>query len=158
MIARLRLLLRDTRGHSIVELALVAPILGALLVGMTDLSRGYSTKLQLEQAGQRAIEKIMQTSFQTTAADSLKTEAAGAAGVDSSAVTVNYWLECDGVKQTTGTMDEAYNGVCGSGAKYARYLSVSIVKTYTPMFAFRFAGANSNGTYTLTGKSGVRVQ
>ena len=51
-------LARDDRGASIVELALVVPIMGSLLIGMVDLSRAYSHKLKLEQAAQRAIEKV----------------------------------------------------------------------------------------------------
>jgi Flp pilus assembly protein TadG len=60
MIRRLRALREDVRGSTIVELALVAPIFATFVVGMTDLSRGYSLKLQLEQAAQRSIERAMQ--------------------------------------------------------------------------------------------------
>ena len=35
-------LAKDEGGASIIELALVAPILATLLVGMVDLSRAYS--------------------------------------------------------------------------------------------------------------------
>ena len=38
-------LFRDERGTSIIELALVAPLLATLVIGMSDLSRGYSAKL-----------------------------------------------------------------------------------------------------------------
>ena len=55
---------QDEGGASIIELALVAPILATLLIGMVDLSRAYSRKLMLEQAAQRAIEKIQQ--YQST--------------------------------------------------------------------------------------------
>lgn len=159
MIARLRSLARDDRGASIIELALIAPFFATMLVGTVDLSRGFSEKLQLTQAAQRSIEKIMQTSFETTAVDSLKAEAAATAGVDVSAVTVDYWLQCNGVRQTGADKDVAYNGVCPSGQDYARYLQVNISKIYTPMFSrVRFSGANSDGTYTLHGKAGIRVQ
>lgn len=148
-IAELR---RDERGASIIEMAMVAPFLAALLIGMVDLSRGYSEKLQLEQAAQRAIEKVMQGQKNTTVYDALKAEGAAAAGVSPDAVTVDYWLECDGVRQ------DDYDTNCSSGQTYARYLSLEIVKTYTPMFSTRYAGANEDGTYTLLGKAGIRVQ
>ena len=48
-------------ARSIIELALVAPILASLLIGMVDISRAYSAKLPIEQAAQRAIEKVQQT-------------------------------------------------------------------------------------------------
>ncbi|QNN64101.1 pilus assembly protein [Sphingomonas rhizophila] len=101
--SRFRNLLRDDRGASIIELAFVAPIFATMLVGMTDLSRGFSAKLQLTQAAQRSIEKVMQTSFQTGAVDTLKAEAASAAGVDASAVTIDYWLQCNGSGKTGWT-------------------------------------------------------
>lgn len=149
---RLRQLGRDHRGAAVIEVALVAPIFGAFIVGVVDLSRGYSAKLVLEQASQRAIEKVMQGQADTTTAAALKTEAAAVAGVAESAVTVDFWLECDGARQ------DDYTEPCPPGEPYARFMSVSITKTYTPMFAMKFAGANSNGTYTLTGRTGVRTQ
>ena len=160
MIRKLRELGRDNRGASIIELALIAPFFATMIVGVTDLSRGFSAKLQLTQAAQRSIEKVMQTSFQTSAVDTLKAEAAATAGVDVSAVDVDYWLQCNGVRQTGMDKDTAYNGVCPSSSpNYARYLVVNITKTYTPMFSrIKFAGANADGTYTLHGKAGIRVQ
>lgn len=143
---------RDERGASIIEMALVAPFLAALVIGMVDISRGYGQKLQLEQAAQRAIEKAMQGKKQTSLYDTLKSEGATAAGVSESAVTVDYWAECSGVRQAT------YNTDCGTGVPYARYVTIDIVKTYTPMFSTKFAGANADGTFTLHGKSGIRVQ
>jgi Flp pilus assembly protein TadG len=149
---RLLNLRRDQRGAAIIEMGLAAPILALLLIGMTDLSRGYSAKLQLEQAAQRAIEKVMQGQKNTSVYNALKAEGAAAAGVDQSAVTVDWYLECNGTRQNTYEMN------CQSGQTYARYLTVEIVKTYRPMFRTRFAGANADGTYTLRGRAGIRVQ
>lgn len=152
MSARLKILAADEAGSSLVEMALAAPVLAALLIGMVDVSRGYSAKLQLEQAAQRTIEKVMQrdvepADFTTT----LKAEGAAAANVSQSAVTVAYYLECNGTAQ-------AWNTSCSTGQSYARYVTVDITKTYTPLFRTRFAGANVDGTYTLHGKAGIRLQ
>ena len=143
---------RDQRGAAIIEMAMAAPILSLMLIGMVDLSRGYSAKLQLEQAAQRSIEKVMQGSKNTTVYDSLKTEAATAAGVAESAVAVDYWLECNGSRAGD------YETNCATGQSYARYLSVEITKVYRPMFKMRFLGAKADGTYDLKGKAGIRVQ
>lgn len=143
---------RDERGASLIEMALAAPFLATLLIGMVDISRGYAAKVQLTQAAQRSIEKIMQGTKNETAYDALKSEAATAASVSTSAVTVDYWLECNGARQTD------YDTTCTSGQTYARYLSVEIQKTYTPMFSTKWAGANADGTYTLKGKAGIRTQ
>jgi len=54
-------LFRNDRGAAIIELALVAPVLALMTIGIVDMSNAYSRKLGLEQGAQRAIEKIMQT-------------------------------------------------------------------------------------------------
>jgi Flp pilus assembly protein TadG len=153
-------LLRDTRGASLIEFALAAPFLGALVVGMVDVSQGYSAKVKLTQAAQRAIEKAMQGEKTTDLYDTLQQEGADAAGVATSAVTVKYWLECNGVNQNTSpsTMAADYDKTCTTGQTIARYVSIDIQKTYTPFFATRFLGSNSDGSFTLHGKAGVRVQ
>lgn len=160
MMRRLNEINRDERGTSIVELALALPVLAALLIGMVDISRGFSAKLQLEQAAQRSIEKAMQGKKETSLYTSLKAEGATAAGVNQNAVNVRYWLECNGVSQnsSSATMAADYEKVCTAGQSYARYVTVEISKIYTPMFSTRFAGASADGTYTLKGKAGVRVQ
>jgi Flp pilus assembly protein TadG len=151
----LRRLARDARGAVIIELAISAPIMALFLVGMVDLGRGFSTKLQLEQASQTAIEKVMNgqaKSGDATIATALQVEAANIAVVPTNQVTVDFWLECDGARQSS------YTSVCSSTLIARRYMSVSISKVYTPMFAMRFAGASSDGTYTVTGKTSVRTQ
>ena len=71
----LRSLRADARGAAIIELALVAPILGLMVVGIVDMSNAFSKKLTLEQGAQRAIERIMQTTANDTVEGTLKTEA-----------------------------------------------------------------------------------
>ena len=89
-----RALREDRRGAAIMELALVAPIFATMLIGMVDIGRGYSTKLQLEQAAQSAIEKVMNGQADKTSVAALKTEAATTAAVPESDVIVDFWLEC----------------------------------------------------------------
>ena len=158
MMRRLTSLARSESGNSIVKMGVVAPILATLLIGMVDLSRAYSNKLQLEQIAQRTIEKVQNTDYAETDAykTALKAEAAEAAGVTASAVTVTSWMECnnDGVKL-------AFSSSCtDSSAPFGRYVEVSIQRVYTPMFKVKFGGQNmnANGTYNLKGKAGVRIQ
>ena len=156
-------LARDERGTSIIELALIAPLLAALVIGMTDISLAVSEKLELEQAAQRSIEKAMQGmqgDESTGIFAGLKAEAAAAAGVPESNVTVRYWLECNGVSQNTNptTMVADYEKVCPSTQVYSRHLNVSVTKTYTPHFRVRWLGSNTDGTFTLAGEAGLRVQ
>ena len=154
---------RDERGAAVIEMALVAPFLALLTMGMVDISRGYSEKLFVEQAAQRSVEKAMQGMQGDESTDifnGLKAEAAEAADVDEDDVTVRYWLECNGVSQftTEANMGDDYEKVCPDGEVYSRHMSVRIEKTYTPTFATKWAGANSDGTFTLVGEAGMRVQ
>ena len=146
-------LAQDERGASIVELALVAPVMASLLIGMVDLSRAYSHKLKLEQAAQRAIEKVQQYQTTTSTYGTLQTEAAAAAGVPTSNVVIDFWLECDGTRAAN------YVSVCTSGQTFGRWVSVEITGPFSPMFrSRRWPGANTDGTFTLTGKAGMRTQ
>ena len=147
-------LLRDNAGTATIELALLAPILAAMLIGMIDLSTAYSDKLKLEQVAQRSIEKVQQTGFTVAKKPTLEAEAAAAAGTGATA-TLSYWLECNGVKMTGAS---AYTNGCSSGQAYARYVELDVQKTYTPIIMSRFSGANTNGTFTLHGIAGIRIQ
>ena len=151
--SRLRtLMLRADDGAATVEMALFAPFFAAMLIGMVDISSAYAAKLQLQQAAQRAVEKIEQTSASTSVIATLTAEAATAAGVAVSAVTVDYWLECNGSRQSS------YATVCTPGQTYARYLTVQITKDFSPPIKFKFPNSNSDGTYTITTKAGIRTQ
>lgn len=146
MMKRFPSLLRDGAGNVTIELALLAPILAAMLIGLVDLSNAFSDKLKLEQIAQRSIERVMQNSFTTTQAATLKAEAEAAAGSGSTA-TVSWWLECNAVKQTAAN---AYTGGCPDGQQYARYVQLEITKSYPAMIA--------STSWTLKGKAGIRIQ
>jgi Flp pilus assembly protein TadG len=147
MIQNIRKLAADQRGTSLVEMALALPIFAALLTGMVDLSLAYSQKLQLEQAAQRAIERVMNQQMSSTSYNVLKSEAASQADVPESNVTVDYWLECDGTKSTD------YNTSCTEGQIQARYLTVTVEKDFMPVFGTKyFPGANDDGTFTIDPK------
>jgi Flp pilus assembly protein TadG len=150
----LRSLLVDQRGNSFVEMALVTPVLAALLVGTVDISRAYSARVKLEQAAQRAIEKVQSSNYDVNNDNpTIKADAETAAGAGSTA-TVTDWLQCG-----TDSAKLSYTDACASGVAIARYVQVSITDTYTPMFGTRFfPGANPDGSVPLTAVAGVRVE
>jgi hypothetical protein len=158
MIRFAKLLARDERGASIIEMAMAMPVLGSLLIGMVDISRAYSAKLQLEQAAARAVEKVQQYQASESTYTTLQSEAGTAAraagfSVADSDVVIDYWLECNGVRATD------YDTTCSSGQTYARWVTVDIPGTFTPMFASRhWPNANTDGSFTLHGKAGLRTQ
>lgn len=156
------------RGASVIEFAMAAPFLAALLLGIIELSRAYSDRLQLEQAAQRTVERVQQQRAASSDYSWMKTEAATAAGITASPSnpTVSQWLECtptDGNGTTTGPpVSQGENSLaqqCPNDTDLpARYVSVSIQKTFTPAVSSRFLGTDANGNYTLTGEAGIRIQ
>ncbi|MBA3667745.1 MAG: pilus assembly protein [Sphingomonas sp.] len=143
---------RNQRGAAVIETALLAPILATMVIGMVQVGQAFSMKLRLEQASQRAIEKIMNGQADKSSAAALKTEAATIAEVPETNVTVDFWHECNGTKMAN------YADVCSSGQVDKRYMSVSINKPFTPMFASKLTGANADGSYTMNGFTVVRTQ
>ena len=171
----MRKLLRDERATAIIELALVAPIVALTVVGIADLSNAFSRKLGLEQGAQRAIEKIMQTTEDDTVEATLAAEAvcqvngADSAGVCKTSpitiadVTVTYRLDCTNtstgtVTSTTTTLPLVFDTwTCATGASPARYMSVTVVDKYTPMFPVHFSALDADGTYHLSATAGMRT-
>lgn len=158
-------LLRDQRGASVIELALTAPFMAALVIGMSDLARAYSLKLICEQAAQRTIEKVEnQKSVATSYNTALSTEA-GLAMTDAgystgNTITPDSWLECSTDNGASWTRQANFTDDCtGANDLTARYVKVTISRDFSPMFPSRaWPTANANGTITVTGYAEVRVQ
>ena len=162
MISRLLKLARSESGAAVLELALVAPILAMMVIGVADISTAYGKKLELEQAAQRAIEKVAQTTGEKTPEDTIKEEAVCqyngtdengdclTAPLTAANVTVTYTLTCNGTAQDFSTD-------CTAGQTEYRYIQAAITDTYTPMFPMHF-GTESDGKYHLDATAGVRVQ
>lgn len=146
----------DRAGNSLVEFAIVAPLLIFLFLGMVDSAQAIARKHQLEQAAQRAVERA--TAYGTAGADfsGVKEDAASAAAVDPSQVTIQTWLECDGQRK------QNFNEVCLEDQQIGRFISVSIKGFYEPLFAYgpfgRALGADGSGVFTLETDASVRIQ
>ena len=118
---RLRTLSRlrtDRRGAAVIELALAAPVMAAVIIGMTDMARAYSLKLVVEQAAQRTIEQIEQqksvASSYNTAITTEATSAMTAAGYSTgNTITPDSWLECSS-NGTTWTRQTSFTGACAA--------------------------------------------
>ncbi|HTH28555.1 MAG TPA: TadE/TadG family type IV pilus assembly protein [Sphingobium sp.] len=146
-------LLADRRGASVMETALIVPLLATMVAGASDVALGFSEKLKVQQAAARSIELATAGGLSSTAFTTLQYEAATAAGVPTSQVVVDYWLECDSVRQSN------FNGTCSTG-QTARFVSITVNGSYTPIFSFllRAPITDSNGQISLTGYASVRVQ
>ena len=174
-INRFRALHRDTRGAAVIELALIAPVLALMVIGIVDMSNAFSHKLALEQGAQRAIERIMQTTASDTVENTVKAEVVcqvngtntngtcKTSPITTSNVTVTYRLECttSGGTMTTQTNTDsvAFDALtCATGSTDARYIEVLVTDNYTPLFPITFSFINSDGTYHLSATAGMRTQ
>ena len=147
----------DNNGIGALELALALPVLMLLLAGMIDMSRVISSRIDMEQAAIRATEFALAVRPTSSSSDYIKTEAATAANVPANNVTVQIFLECNGVRQTD------FNTICPSTQDQARFVSVSIRRTVNAVFDWtslaKLAGGNvGNADVTVTGNSVVRFQ
>lgn len=154
MITRLSRLGRDSRGTSLIEFALIAPLFTFLMVGMMDLALGLTRKYQLEQASYRALELVTVGTLQSDYAY-VEPEAMSAAGVPAANVEVEAWLECNGTEQEFST-------TCAETEQTERFMQVTITDNYEPLFPFGPLGealaANADGSIPLTARSTIRVQ
>jgi Flp pilus assembly protein TadG len=156
---------RDERGASLIELALAAPFMAGIVIGMADLSRAYSMKLMLEQSSQRAVEMVEnQRSVATAYSTALTTEATNAmtaAGYSTgNTYTPDAWLECSSDSGASWTRQSDFNGSCPNDTDLtARYVSMRVSRNFVPLFKSRvWPGANADGTITLSGFAEVRMQ
>ena len=144
-----RRLAKRIEGAATIELALVAPMLATMLIGVVDTTMAFNRKLELEQAVQRAIERVQQTTIEDTVEANIKQEVASAADIDEANVTVSYSLTCNGAS-VDATED------CAAGQTEVRYLDVSATDSYTPILPLSALGLNY-GSYSLRVATGLRT-
>ena len=170
----------DERGAAVIELAMVAPMLALMTIGVVDLSNAYRRKLALEQGAQRAIEKVMQTTELSTVEDTLKTEAVcqvnglNANGtcktspINANNVTVTYRLECSNAGEIVSTQSStdsvAFDDMDFNGTETPqKYIEVKVTDSYQPMFRLHFLGykpasGNLAAGYQMQATAGVRTE
>ena len=164
MIGRFATVWRAERGAAIIELAFVAPVIALMTVGVVDLSNGFSSKLRLEQAAQRSIEKVMQTtgvtSVETTIANEAICQVNGTnangscktAPITTANITVTHALYCNNGSTPTAATD------CPTGQLESRWIQVAIWDDYEPLFPLHFSGIEANGKYRIQASAGIRTE
>jgi Flp pilus assembly protein TadG len=153
----IRTLWRDKRGTSVIELAITIPVIAFLLLGFVDIAMGFSAKLTLKQAANRAVEMATMRGAINGNFSYLQSEAATASGQPTSNVTVDYWLECDTVRQ--GQVD----GECTGTEQVARYVSVVVTGAFQPIFDYGplaqlYGGHSMGDSVAISGQAFERVQ
>lgn len=158
LFAFIQRLCRDQSGVGFVELALAAPLLALMFLGMIDMSKIIATRVDLEQAAQRTTDLALGKRPPNGNTGYLVAEAVAASGVSSGDVTVTLTCECD------GTVQNKYTDSCAQGQVTKRFATVSIQKQVATGFNWRIVGAMFTGgdtaytPITVVGDSVVRLQ
>ena len=140
----------DRRGTSVTELALVAPLLTLFATGLIDVGQGMSERFTMQQAVNRSLEQLQAGPIEGDADSNdvdyafLVADAAAAADVPPSDVSVRRWLECGNEPQPD------FDDSCDLGEETARYLELRIDKLYEARFFL--------GDHALTASAAVRIQ
>jgi Flp pilus assembly pilin Flp len=160
---------RSEAGTATIEFALIGSTFALMLVGVVDITTAYNRKMELEQALQRSLEKIMNTTTLTTPTQTIKNEVIAAVeGIEPSDIVVDYVLECDmdfqdqseSVPTETDpefTEEPDVSAKCDEGEIQRRYVTATVTDQFEPFFPI--AGLGASGTaFTITAKAGMRVE
>jgi Flp pilus assembly protein TadG len=142
--------LRRCTGNAAVEFALIAPVLAATLVAMTDLGIGLYSKMQVENAAQAGAQYAIAKGWNSAAIQNAVTSASALASVGAVPAPVQ---SCGCVNGTAITA-AACGSLCPGGVKVGTYVTVSAQASYSTLFSY--PGLSS--PMTLTGQSTVRIQ
>lgn len=149
--------LRDSRGSALIEFGVAVPLLAFMIMIIVDSSRGVAAKSRLEAAAARTLEKVSASTGAGSDYSAYRTEAANASGQPVANVTLDTWLECNRVRQSS------FNGTCPTGEEMGRYLSIAIRGTYNPLFnaqalAGMYGGTAMGSSVAIEGDAMLRLQ
>lgn len=149
-----RRMIGNSAGTSTIELALILPVGMFLMLGAIDSSLAFAQHLRVEAAAARAVERITAYSAVRTDYTASQAEAAVAANVAVSDVTVTNWLECNNVVQAS------FNATCPNNTdQIARFVNVSVNGKFQPAVNYGgFLTTDNNGFVRLQGDAMARIQ
>ena len=128
MIITLAKLLRDRAGNATIEIALVMPLVFTLALGGLDFGMGYRHKVEMQQFAQLGAEYVMGTMEDLPTAVQVRQAVSDASGLPVGSVTVNTWIECNGVRPTIPAPH-----CVNPNAVQTDYMQISVRETYQPM-------------------------
>ncbi len=129
---------RSEHGSTVIETAIVAPVLALMALGGYDVSRMISRQHEL-QGGAVEMQTIVlaATSGTATNTSTIKTALVNTMGLSANDVTVTKIYRCS----TTTTL-VTDSSTCPSGNKVSTYVKVTLTDTYTPTWtSFGVGGA-----------------
>lgn len=126
---------RDVRGTTVIETAIVAPVLICMALGGYEVSQMVSRQHDL-QNGAADAQQIVQAAASGTSTDvnTIKAVLANTLGIPQNNIDVNKVFRC-------GTTATLVSTQCGSGSYESTYVQVTFRDTYTPTWTNYGIGA-----------------
>lgn len=119
-------LIRDDRGTSLIELAIVAPVLAGLMLGMVDVSLMVQRRLEMQEATAQLANIAASTPPTALTLAGLRTAGARLAHVPEDQVTLGLGVRCNnGPIQPVGT-------VCDAGQQSSNMLTIRLQDQFGP--------------------------
>ncbi|HTS10964.1 MAG TPA: TadE/TadG family type IV pilus assembly protein [Candidatus Limnocylindrales bacterium] len=149
--------MRSERGGSLVEVAMLLPILTLLLLGTIDLGRLAYMSIEVSNAARAGVQYGQQNSSTWADVQGMQTAAANdapdlvGAGNGNLTITATYWCQCADGSAVTASCSP--NAPSCTGTHLVNYVKVVSTATYKPWFSC--AGIPS--TTTLNGQAVMRA-
>jgi Flp pilus assembly protein TadG len=131
-LATLRRCGTDRSGASLIEFALIAPLLISLLGGATDLGGAIALSLRVENAARTAAQYITRKPSDTAGAQTVALTTLS--GISGASVVVGAMVcQCPPAGSATGgAVVSCTNNTCATGV--AQYVTVTATAPFTPIF------------------------
>jgi len=146
---------KSERGASLVEIALLLPFLGLLLLGVIDFGRAFYLSIEVQNAAEAAALYGAQNITDTTGIENAAVnDAANVPGMSTSSVTVTTGCECS---NGTSSQSPCPGTPPTCPANVVNFVQVTTSATYKPWFSsWMIPGLPS--PITLNGSAKVRQQ
>lgn len=119
-------LIRDERGTSMIELAIVAPVLAGLMLGMVDVSLLVQRRLEMQEATAQLANIAASTPPTALTLDGLRTAGARLANVSEDQITLGLGIRCN-----NGPI-QAPDTVCELGQQSSNMLTIQLQDQFGP--------------------------
>ena len=104
------------------------PLVLMFALGGIDFAMGYRHKIEMQQTAQLGAEYVMGTMEDLPTAIEVRQAISDASGMPVGSITVDTWIECDGVKPTIAAV------ICvNPTAVQTDFMTITVRDTYTPM-------------------------
>lgn len=141
---------KQRQANAVIEMALIAPTLVFLLIGLADYGTAIYNRMQVQHAAQAGADFAMRNGFNSAAIVAAVTNASGFVGLAATPPPV----EGCGCATASAVTPAVCGSVCAGGATAGTYVTVSAEGTYTTLLSY--PGIPSSFTFTATSTARTR--